>query len=178
MNSLESLKIDLKSLDTEPMEFTCRLDDDFFKAAESDEVKGGDVLLSVSAHKSVSGMYELDFHAEGTVVVPCDLCLDDMDQPVETDNRLLAKLGEEYSEDDEIVVVDKDDAILDASWFVYESIALSIPIKHEHAPGKCDPAMIKALEEHSATRSSDEEKEAAVDPRWSELEKLKSIIKD
>ena len=88
MNSLESLKIDLKSLDTEPMEFTCRLDDDFFKAAESDEVKGGDVLLSVSAHKSVSGMYELDFHAEGTVVVPCDLCLDNMDQPVETDNRL------------------------------------------------------------------------------------------
>ena len=68
MNSLESLKIDLKSLDTEPMEFTCRLDDDFFKAAESDEVKGGDGLLSVSAHKSVSGMYELDFQAEGNVI--------------------------------------------------------------------------------------------------------------
>ena len=178
MESLESLKIDLKSLDTDAMSIDCLLDDDFFKAAESDEVRGGNVRLSISAHKSVSGLYEINFHAEGTVKVPCDLCLDDMDQPIETDNRLLVKLGEEYSEDDDIVTVDKDDAILDTSWFVYESIALSIPIKHEHAPGKCDPAMIKALEEHSATRSSDEEEEAAVDPRWSELEKLKSIIKD
>ena len=178
MNSLESLKIDLKSLDTDDLNITCQLDDDFFKAAESDEVKGGNMQLSISAHKSVSGLYEINFHANGTVTVPCDLCLDDMELPVETDNRLLAKLGEEYSEDDDTVTVDKDDAVLDASWFVYESIALCIPIKHEHAPGKCDPAMIKALEEHSATRSSDEDKETAVDPRWSELEKLKSIIKD
>ena len=178
MKSLECLKIDLKSLDTDAMSISCQLNDDFFLAAESDEVKGGNVQLSISAHKSVSGLYEINFHAEGTVKVPCDLCLDDMDQPVETDNRLLAKLGEEYSEDDDIVTVEKEEAILDTSWFVYESIALSIPIKHEHAPGKCDPAMIKALEEHSATRSSDEEEEKAVDPRWSELEKLKTIIKD
>ena len=178
MSSLESLKIDLKSLDTDELNTTCSLDNNFFKAAESDEVKGGNVQLSISAHKSVSGLYEINFHAKGTVVVPCDLCLDDMDQPIETNNTLLAKLGEEYSEDDDIVTVDKDDAILDTSWFVYESIALSIPIKHEHAPGKCDPAMIKALEEHSATRSSDEDEEQAVDPRWRELEKLKSIIKD
>ena len=177
MNSLESLKIDLKSLDTEAMEFTCRLDDDFFKAAESDEVKGGDVLLSVSAHKSVSGMYELDFHAEGTVVVPCDLCLDDMDQPVETDNRLLAKLGEEYSEDDDLVTVEEGSGILNVAWFVYESIALQIPIKHVHAPGKCNRAMIDMLEEHSATRSSDEE-EQNIDPRWSALLKLKENSKD
>ena len=101
-----------------------------------------------------------------------------MDQPIETDNRLLAKLGEEYSEDDDIVTVEKEEAILDTSWFVYESIALSIPIKHEHAPGKCDPAMIKALEEHSATRSSDEDDAENMDPRWSELKKLKTIIKD
>ncbi len=178
MNSLECLKIDLKSLDTDAMSISCQLNDDFFKAAESDEVKGGNVQLSISAHKSVSGLYEINFHAEGTVKVPCDLCLDDMDQPIDTDNRMLAKLGEEYSEDNDIVIVDKDEAILDTSWFVYESITLNIPIKHEHAPGKCDPAMIKALEEHSATRSSDEEKENVVDPRWSKLEKLKSIIKD
>ena len=178
MDSLESLKIDLKSLDTDAMSISCKLGDEFFKAAESDEVRSGNVQLSISARKSVSGLYEIDFHAEGTVKVPCDICLDDMDQPICTDNRLLAKLGEEYSEDDDIVTVDKDDAILDTSWFVYESIALDIPIKHVHAPGKCNPAMIKALEEHSASRKAEEEKEKGVDPRWSELEKLKSIIKD
>ena len=178
MESLESLKIDLKSLDTDALATECHLGDEFFGAAESDEIKSGDVRLSVSAHKSVSGLYEIDFHAEGTVKVACDLCLDDMDQPVCTDNRLLAKLGEEYSDEDDIVTVEKDNPVLDTSWFVYESIALAIPIKHVHAPGKCNPAMIKALEEHSAARSTEEESAKAVDPRWSELEKLKSIIKD
>ena len=178
MESLESLKIDLKSLDTGALSTSCHLGDEFFEAAESDEIKSGDVMLSISARKSVSGLYEIDFHAEGTVKVPCDLCLDDMAQPICTDNRLLAKLGEEYSDEDDIVTVEKDDAVLDTAWFVYESIALDIPIKHVHAPGKCNPAMIKALEEHSAARSSEEENETAVDPRWSELEKLKSIIKD
>ncbi len=178
MNSLESLKIDLKGLDQGELKFACSLNDEFFQAAGSDEVKSGNVQLNVSAHKSVSGLYEIDFHAEGTVKVPCDLCLDDMDQPILTDNRLIAKLGEEYSEDEDIVTVDKEDAVLDTSWFVYESIALNIPIKHVHAPGKCNPAMIKALEEHSPARSGEEESLQATDPRWSELEKLKSIIKD
>lgn len=178
MDSLESLKIDLKSLDASALDKTIELGDEFFQAAQSDEVKSGKIQLSISAHKSVSGLYEINFHAEGTVKVPCDICLDNMDQPINTDNRLLAKLGEEYSENDDTVTVDKDNAILDTSWFVYESIALDIPIKHVHAPGKCNPAMIKALEEHSAARSTEEEETSGVDPRWSELEKLKSIIKD
>lgn len=178
MENLESLKIDLKELDGGALSTDVMLEDEFFRAVDGDETKSGKVLLSLSARKSVSGLYEIRFHARGTVKVQCDLCLDDMDQPVEAESRLLAKIGEEYSEDDDTVTVDKNDPVLDTSWFVYESIALSIPIKHEHAPGKCDPAMIKALEELSATRSSDEETAGAVDPRWSELEKLKSKIKD
>lgn len=178
VSSLESLKIDLKELDGGKKDFEMKLEDDFFQAVGGDEAKGGSVRLSVSAYKSVSGLYEIDFRLKGTVTVECDLCLEDMDQPIEADSRLLAKLGEEYSDNDDIVTVDKNNPVIDTSWFVYESIALSIPIKHEHAPGKCDPAMTKALEELSATRSSDEKTAGAVDPRWSELEKLKSIIKD
>ena len=68
--------------------------------------------------------------------------------------------------------------LLDVAWFIYEFIALNIPAKHVHTPGKCNAAMIKVLEEHSATRSSGENEEAAVDPRWNGLEKLKTIIKD
>ena len=116
---------------------------------------------------------------EGETTFEYDLDdLEDMEQEVCADNSLTARLGEEYSEDDDLVTVDKDEALLDVSWFVYEFIALSIPIKHVHAPGKCNPAMIKVLEEHSAARSSDGGGEGAVDSRWSELEKLKTIIKD
>ena len=101
-----------------------------------------------------------------------------MDQDVESDDRLIVKFGEEYSEDDDLITVDEREGVLDVAWFIYEFIALNIPAKHVHTPGKCNAAMIKVLEEHSATRSSGENEEAAVDPRWNGLEKLKTIIKD
>lgn len=38
--------------------------------------------------KKTMGIYVLNFHIEGSVVVPCDRCLDDMELPVETDDTL------------------------------------------------------------------------------------------
>lgn len=105
-------------------------------------------------------------------MVPCDLCLEPMEQSVETTQRLEAKFGTENSEEDDLVTVAEDEGILDVTWLLYEFIALAIPIKHVHAPGKCNPAMIRALEEHSAARSGQEDG-VAVDPRWEALLKLK-----
>jgi len=69
--------------------------------------------------------------------------------------------------------VDENEGILDLSWFIYEFIMLAIPIKHVHAPGKCNSVMMQKLEELSgAVRSSKEEAEA-IDPRWEALQKLK-----
>ena len=177
MCNLESLKIDLKELNEGLTTLHFNLGDAYFESLDEDEIKRGSVSVSLNVRRT-ENYFELDFHTAGSVVIPCDLCLDDMDQPIETDDRLVVKFGEEYSEDDDLVTVEEGDGTLDLSWFVYEFIALNVPIKHVHAPGKCNAAMIKALEEHSATRSSDEDEETAVDPRWNELEKLKTIIKD
>ena len=177
MYSLEPLKIDLAGLKEGETAFEYDLGDAYFEAVEAPEVRRGRVHVNVSVSRS-GGMFRLGVHTEGTVCVPCDICLDDMEQAVSADNTLTARIGEEYSEDDDLVTVGKDDPVLDLSWFVYEFIALSIPIKHVHAPGKCNPAMIKALEEHSAARSGEGDAEEPVDSRWSELEKLKTIIKD
>ncbi len=71
----------------------------------------------------------------------------------------MVKFGEDYSEEDDLVTVAENEGILDISWFIYEFIHLNIPIKHVHAPGKCNPAMIEMLNEHSAARSGEEEEE-------------------
>ena len=172
MGSLESLKIDLKGLEAEETSLTLDLDDSFFEALDGAEVKKGSLHVSVSIRKA-SGFYEFLIHTAGTIVIPCDRCLDDMEQPVATDNRLVVKLGSEYSEEDDIIVVPEDEGILDISWFIYEFVVLVIPIRHVHAPGKCNPAMTKALEELSADRSSDEVSNQTSDPRWDKLKNLK-----
>ena len=175
MCSLEFLKIDLKSLKEEDTSLEFDLDDKYFEALDDAEVKKGSLHVSVSIRKA-TGFFELLFHTVGTVIIPCDRCLDDMALPVETDNRLIVKLGSEYSEEDEVIVVPENEGILDTSWLIYEFVALVIPIRHVHAPGKCNAAMTKTLEELSADRSSDEESNQETDPRW---EKLKALnIKD
>ena len=172
MNSLESLKIDLKSLVSEETSLAFDLNDTYFEALDGAEVKRGSLHVSVSIRKA-TGFFELQLHSTGNIIIPCDRCLDDMEQPVETDNRLIVKLGSEYSEEDDIIVVPEDEGILDTSWIIYEFVALVIPIRHVHAPGKCNPAMTKALEELSADRSSDEESSQPTDPRWDKLKNLK-----
>lgn len=172
MCSLDTFKIDLKGLGEGASALSFDLHDDYFKAIDATEVNGGCVHVELNVQR-IGGMFTLDFHTEGTVIVPCDVCLDDMEQPIKADNRLAAKFGEEYSdEDDEVMVVAEDKGILDVSWLIYEFIALALPIKRVHAPGKCNAAMIKKFNELSAARSGDGDDDG-MDPRWNGLLKLK-----
>ena len=151
------------------------LDNQFFEALDGSELNKGSLHVSVSIRKA-TGFFELLFNTEGTVTVTCDRCLDDMDQPIAAESRFVVKFGTVNSEEDDVIIVDEDEGILDASWLIYESIVLAIPIKHVHAPGKCNSAMSQVLEELSADRSSDEESSQPIDPRWSKLAALN--IKD
>jgi len=137
--------------------------------------------------KKLSGMFEFLFTIEGVIIISCDRCLDDMDFPVSTSNRLIVKLGADYSEEnDEIVIIPRDEGVINLAWFIYEFIALTIPIKHVHAPGKCNKTMSSKLKKHSV-RSTDEddidaddpgdiiitdEDESSTDPRWDALKGL------
>ena len=171
MNSLESLKIDLKGLKDEETSLEFTLDDTYLEALDGADVKKGSLHVSVSIRKA-TGFFEFNFHTDGEIVIPCDRCLDDMTLPVDTDNCLIVKLGSVYSEEDDVIVVPENEGILDMAWLIYEFVELVIPIRHVHAPGKCNPAMTQALEELSSDRSSDEESNQPIDPRWAKLKDL------
>ena len=167
---------------TDTAEYQYQLDNLFFAELDAPEVQKGKVDVTLKVRKT-SGVYQLDFHTEGHVVVICDRCLDEMEQPIETDDRLRVKLGAEYSEDDDMVVVPEEDGYINVAWFIYEFIALSIPMKHVHAPGKCNKDMVNKLSKHLRVSGDEEEDdddflvEAAdepqeIDPRWNELKKI------
>ncbi len=172
MCSLEIFKIDLKAMTDDEETRDYELHDDYFEALDGSQLEHGNLHVSVSIRK-MAGFFELMFHTTGSVTVSCDRCLDDMEQPIDTENQLVVKLGDTYSEDDDTVIIDENEGIVDVSWFIYEFVMLAIPIKHVHAPGKCNSAMTQKLEELSgAVRSSEEETEA-IDPRWEKLKNLK-----
>ena len=172
MCSLETYKIDLKGLMEDERVFDFDLNDDFFQSLDGSQLEHGTLHVSVSIRK-MTGFFDLQFHTVGSVTVSCDRCLDDMEQPIVADNTLIVKLGDTYSDEDDTVTIDENEGILDMSWFIYEFIMLAIPIKHVHAPGKCNSAMTQKLAELSGAVRSGEEAADVVDPRWSALLKLK-----
>lgn len=175
MFSLETLRLDLKALKEDSFENNWVLGDDYFEALEDADIQSGNVRVSVSLQKA-ENYFDMEINVEGFVIVTCDRCLDDMEQSIKSDNRFIVKLGIENSEDDDTITVEENEGILDLSWIIYESIALSVPIKHVHAPGKCNTAMTEKLDELSATRSGDEADKEAIDPRWSKLSELKEKL--
>jgi uncharacterized metal-binding protein YceD (DUF177 family) len=171
------------------------LDNQFFMNIDSEGngVQKGKVCVSLTVEHKPSG-FLLQFHLGGTVIVSCDRCLDEMEVPVESNSRLTVKLGKEYAEEsDEILIISEEEGALNLAWFLYEFVVLAVPMKHVHPPGKCNKTMSAKLKKHSvrshdddAPSGYDEEESASmpddgaeaetVDPRWDKLKDLKEDI--
>lgn len=178
MCSLGQLEIDLRDLAEGETSLNIALGDKFFEALEDAEIKRGDVAVNLTIRRS-GAYFDVRMHIDGRVFVPCDICLDDMQQPIEAECQLAARLGDTEGASEETICIDEADGVLDLSWSAYESIALAVPTRHVHEEGQCNPDMERLLQQYSASaQNADHKDDSAIDPRWSELEKLKTIIKD
>ena len=185
MGKFNLYKIPLKSLPEGTQNYEYHLDDQFFKNIDGPEVQRGSVDVALSV-KRTGGTFELKFAINGIILIPCDRCLDNMDFEVATNEHLFVKFGSEYSEEnDDVVIVPEAEGEIDIAWFLYEFIALTIPLKHVHPAGKCNKTMSMKLKKHSARSADDEDEDdfddgsdaddmtnEETDPRWDELKKL------
>ena len=177
-------KVDLKSMKQDVQEISYLLDNQFFANIESEDIQKGKVNILLTVTRTLD-VFNLAFKIQGMITIPCDRCLDDMDYPIETTARLIVKFGKDYAEEsDEIVIIPEAEGVINLAWFLYEFIALAIPIKHIHAPGKCNKQMTTKLKRHTAKAEDDEDdfddvelsnddSEADIDPRWDALKELK-----
>lgn len=162
MGKFSFYNISLRALSEGAHKFEYKLDNQFFKLindGDSDLNKG---LVNVDIDlKRKSSMFELNFMLKGEVFVPCDRCLDDMPIDIDSTNRLIVKFGKEYAEEsEEIVIIPEDDGEINVAWFLFEFIALSVPMKHVHPPGKCNKIMTSKLNKHRTVSASDEDEDS------------------
>jgi len=158
LGKFDSYNIDLKSLPQGVHCFKYPLQNQFFLDIDGTEVQKGKLSVDLSVKCSSAGVFEMSFQIEGVVFVPCDRCLDEVEVSIETQNRLVVKFGEEYAEEsDEVVVIPEDEGAINLAWFIYEFIALAVPAKHIHAPGKCNKGMSAKLKKHSSRSADDDE---------------------
>lgn len=158
-------------------EFSYHLGDDFFRNMESVDVTSGNVDVALSV-KHVGNIYELAFVLKGVIGIPCDRCLEEMEQQVDTSYAMSIKYGDDYDEGDDCVTLPEGEAGYNVARVIYDTVALAIPIMHVHPDGQCDKEMSSLLEEHLATGdgSNDDcdcDDDGNCDPRWEALKKLK-----
>lgn len=188
MGKFDKYKIDLKGMQVDTQKYEFLLDNLFFANIDGQEVQKGKVNVTLVVKKT-SRAFELDFQTDGVVWIPCDRCLDDMEQPVSSTDKLQVKFGTEYAEEgDNLIIIPEEEGEINVAWFMYEFVALAIPMKHVHAPGKCNKAMTSKLSKHLRTTPDDEmgeedfpleeeepmdeTAETPIDPRWNELKKI------
>ncbi|MGN1246589.1 MAG: YceD family protein [Muribaculaceae bacterium] len=165
---------------------------DFFREMECTDVLSAAVDATVDVKRS-GDIYELCITVAGELGIPCDRCLEQMSHRVDAEYRVSVKYGEEYSDDaDNVIVIAESSNTMDVAGLIFDTIMLTIPIKHVHPEGECDAAMQAQLRAHRATIAEEEaegyagdeecgEAEAdkenddnfPCDPRWEALRKLK-----
>ncbi len=153
--------------------FEYQIDESFFDSFDYDEFNAASVQVDVILEKT-STVMELGMSARGTVNVACDITNEPYDQPVKGSLKLVIKFGEEFSdEDDEILVLPHGEHQFNIAQYVYEMIVLSVPSKRVHPgvlDGSLDSEMLKKLQELQPKETGN--KTESTDPRWDALRNL------
>jgi len=170
---LREFQIDIFNLGLKQHEFEFQIDRRLFALYEHSLVEKGSGKCLLVLDKSAT-MMTLHFNIDVTVELICDRSLDPFDYPINLEETLIIKFGDDnYSLSEDVIVIKSDTATIDVSNYIYEYISLAIPLKklHPRYEGEEDeqPDLIYTSQEEETDTDNSEE----VDPRWEALKKLK-----
>ena len=143
-------------------EFFRSVGKEFFERFENSEILDADLDLDVAVTKSGRSI-AVDCEIDGSVVVICDRCLEDLTIPVRTGFRLSLKFVDPDLEetgflgmenDREVVCVPENEADFDLSQTVYDYVCLSLPVQRVHNEGECNPEAVRYLSSENGQEPS------------------------
>jgi len=170
VNRLKEYSIPFVGLEPGNHQFEFEVNDSFFEYFEFSQIQHAKIHIAVALEK-MERMMVFTIGIEGKALVTCDRCTEEFYFPVSDTQRLIVKLGAEYMEESEdVVVIPETEYKFDLSTYIYEFIHLALPVRllhpdDENGNSTCDPEMLRLLETLTPTADS-------IDPRWEALKKL------
>ena len=161
MGKFSAYKVELASLKEGHYEQDFEIKKDFFENMENSDILDADVHVHLNLEKRRDA-YDCTFTLKGTIQIPCDRCLDPIDHEVDTVYHVIVKYGDSYDDGaDNLLVIPYSNSYLNVAYILYDTILLTIPLRHVHPLGKCNRAMADALRTHK--RCDDEETDRELD---------------
>lgn len=138
-----SCKIPFKGLKPGVYTFDFKVDGGLFEKFENTEIQRGDCSVRVELRR-LESMLDMEVQIVGSVVTPCDRCLEECEIPVAFEGNLVVKFSDEVREyDGEVMWLSPAEDEVDLTQYVYESIVLSLPFQRVHPDGECDAEMMR-----------------------------------
>ena len=176
VGSQRNYKIDIFNLAVGEYEYDFDFSDDFFQNFDNSPVQRGSGKVKIELSKSETFL-ELSFDISGKIELICDRSLDPFEYPIEVQKRLVFKFGSEEEElSDEIVMIPWDSNSIELGQYIYEFIAIEIPMKKLHPRFQQDMDDIDTEDEiiYSSDDGTVQESNGDLDPRWEKLKELKT----
>ncbi len=170
MDKLRNYEISFSGLKDGKHKFKFEVDKEFFQLFDTEqEFTNPKIDVDVLLDKH-STFLEVVVSTKGTVELVCDITNEDFTYPIENEIKVLVKFGEEYDDSEEdVITIPINSHEFNISQFIYENVALSIPMK-KLSPNVSEEDL-KILEKFSP--KIEEQQEPKNDPRWDALKRLK-----
>lgn len=158
--------------------FEFEVDNGFFSQYGTQLISEGSLKAEVTLDKHET-FIDARFVIRGTVKLTCDRSLEQFDQRIATERKLVFKYGETNQElSDEIIMIHRDSDRLELGQYIFEFIALEVPMKKLHPRFRAEEAEDDESEGkiiYSSKSQSDGDDKGGddIDPRWEKLKKLK-----
>lgn len=128
-------------------EFSWRVGGEFFSSFGTEDVRDADISVKAEVQKH-GGSLSLEVELCGSITVPCDRCLGDLELPVDYTESFEVRFGSETSVEQggkEVIFISAGESEWDLSQLVYDFSILSVPMHHVHEDGGCDPQALRYL---------------------------------
>lgn len=175
-------RVNIIGLSNKVHHFSYEVGEALFREYGSDLVSEGSFRVEVSLDKCETFL-EADFTIRGTARLVCDRSLEPFDYPIDTYRKVVFKYGDQDEEiTDEIIIIQRDTAWIELGQYIYEFIALAIPLKKLHprfqAEAEDDDEQTEGRIVYTSGGTEGDDKnedegDGEIDPRWNALRKLK-----
>jgi uncharacterized metal-binding protein YceD (DUF177 family) len=150
------------------------IDQEFFRHFEMSKIKEATLQLELTLEKRDS-LVTLDFSCEGSFKATCDRCTQEIEIPLDFEERLYIKYGEASdSSDEDIIWLEMHASEIDLTDTVYELIHVHLPIINRvdcdsENYVRCDKEALAVIYNHEESQEDDD----ANNDLWQELKKIK-----
>lgn len=158
MDPLEGYNFPIRGLKDGDSRVEYHLESAFFNLFEGNPIKEGkfDVIVDVQKKPTIIELY---FQINGSVKDNCDVCLEQIEIPVNGDFRLIGKFhAEQGILDEDVVLLNNEQAFLNLAQYLYEYSCLSLPVVNRidcksMNPMPCSKEMLSFLNKEEVEKS-------------------------